>query len=81
MHTAYEWSQANDWKYSIMQEAAYQCVEEMRQCIVRKAYEYFSSLYVAILMMTVSISITKSVLTCMNAIVHDKCNVICIYTW
>ena len=42
----------------IMQAAAYQCVEEMRRCIVRKAYEYFGFLYVAILMMIVLISLS-----------------------
>ena len=42
----------------VMQEAAYQCVEEMKRRIVRKTYEYFSFLYAAILMMIVSISVS-----------------------
>ena len=56
-----------------MQEAAYQCVEEMRRCIVRKAYEYFSFLYAAIATDDDSFHfikyVAKSVLTCMNVIV------------
>ena len=56
----------------IMQEAAYQCVKEMRRCKVRKTYEI---LLLPVCSYTDDDSfhfnncVAKSVLTCMNAIV------------